>query len=95
MGKYMSDVTALSSKGQIVLPKAIRDSLDINSGTKLMVFSDGENILLKPIPVPDINEFQGLMNAAAEWADQVGLSEEDTLDAIKTVRNRRKKRWNK
>ena len=40
MGKYMSDVTALSSKGQIVLPKAIRDSLNINSGTKLMVFSD-------------------------------------------------------
>ena len=90
MDQYMSDVTALSSKGQIVLPKAIRDCLNIDSGAKLMVFSDGESILLKPIPTPDISEFKSLMDAAAEWAGQVGMTEDDITDAIKTVRKRRK-----
>ncbi len=90
MAQYMSDVTALSSKGQIVLPKAIRDCLNIDSGAKLMVFSDGESILLKPIPTPDISEFKSLMDAAAEWAGQVGMTEDDITDAIKTVRKRRK-----
>ncbi len=91
MAQYMSDVTVLSSKGQIVLPKAIRDSLKIASGAKLMVFSDGDSILLKPIPAPDISEFRALMDKAEEWADSVGMQEEDISDAIKTVRSRRKK----
>ncbi|MCR4779447.1 MAG: AbrB/MazE/SpoVT family DNA-binding domain-containing protein [Lachnospiraceae bacterium] len=91
MAQYMSDVTALSSKGQIVLPKAIRDYLKITSGAKLMVFSDGDSILLKPIPVPDISEFRALMDKAAEWADGVGMQEEDIAEAIKTVRSRTKK----
>ena len=39
----ISDVTALSSKGQVVLPKAIRDALALSPGSRLMVFSDGDN----------------------------------------------------
>ena len=37
MNTYLSDVTAVSSKGQVVLPKAIRDDLQIEPGVKLMV----------------------------------------------------------
>lgn len=90
MSQYLSDVTAVSSKGQIVLPKSIRDYLQLCPGAKLMVFSDGENILLKPIPAPDFAEFSQLMDAAAAWAETVGMSEADITDAIKTVRARRK-----
>ncbi len=91
MAQYMSEVTALSSKGQIVLPKSIREHLNVESGTKFMVFCDGDSILLKPISVPDIAEFRKLMNTAEEWAESVGMTEDDITDAIKTVRNRRKK----
>ena len=90
MSMYMSDVAAVSSKGQIVLPKAIRESLNIDTGAKLMVFSDGDSILLKPIPTPDISEFKTLMDAASEWAKRVGMTEADIADAIKTVRARKK-----
>lgn len=86
----MSDVAAVSSKGQIVLPKAIRESLNIDTGAKLMVFSDGDSILLKPIQTPDISEFKKLMDAASEWAKRVGMTEDDITDAIKTVRARKK-----
>ena len=50
MKELLSDITSVSAKGQIVIPKAIRDKLQISPGVKLMVLSDGTNILLKPIP---------------------------------------------
>ena len=90
MNQFISDVTAVSSKGQVVLPKAIREKLQIVPGSKMMVFSDGIHILMKPIPTPDISEFSALMDEAASWASDVGLTEDDISSAIKTVRNRRK-----
>ena len=83
----MCYVTTVSSKGQVVIPKTIREQLNLESGRPLVVFSDGSNILLKPIPRPDISEFRALMDATAAWAKEVGLTEEDITDAIRTVRN--------
>ena len=90
MTEYLSDITAVSSKGQVVLPKAIRDKLNIVPGIKLMVFSDGNSILLKPIPEPDISEFRELMDAASSWASDVGMTEENITSAIQSVRSRRR-----
>ena len=90
MSQYVSEVTAVSSKGQVVLPKAIRDRLQLDAGTKLMVFCDGSSILLKPIPQPDLSEFKALMDASAAWAAEAGMKEEDIDDAIQTVRARRR-----
>ena len=90
MAQYVTDVTALSSKGQVVLPKPIRESMKIESGAKLIVISDGSSIILKPVPMPDITEFQKLMDAASAWAAEVGMTEEDITNAIKTVRRRKK-----
>ena len=86
MSEYLTDVTAVSSKGQIVLPKRIRNSLSLIPGAKLMVMSDGENILLKPIHKPDISEFRSMMKEAEQWASDVGMKNSDIDDAIKAVR---------
>lgn len=86
MSEYVTDVTAVSSKGQIVLPKTIRDSLSLMTGARLMVMCDGENILLKPIRKPDISEFRSMMDAAKDWASDVGMKEEDIDEAIREVR---------
>ena len=91
MTQYLSDIAAVSSKGQVVLPKAIRDSLQIGAGSRLMVISDGNSIILKPIPTPDISEFHTLMETASGWAAEVGMKEEDITSAVKAVRSRRRK----
>ncbi len=41
----MSNVT-VSSKGQIAIPKAIRDTLNLRDGTKLMLEVRGQQIVL-------------------------------------------------
>ena len=89
MSQYLTDVTAVSTKGQIVLPKSIRDSLSLVTGARLMVLCDGENILLKPIRKPDISEFRAMMDQAAQWADEAGMTEADISDAIQEVRKAR------
>ena len=90
MNQIVSEVTAVSSKGQIVLPKKIRDQLRITAGTKMIVISDNENIILKPIRTPDISEFSDLLDAAADWAEKAGAAEEDIDGAIPAVQKRRK-----
>ena len=91
MSQYVSEITSVSSKGQVVLPMSIRNAMNIQPGAKLMIFSDGESILLKPIIEPDASEVRAMLDAANAWAAEVGLSEEDVEDAIKTVRTRKKK----
>ena len=92
MNRTYAEVTAVSTKGQVVLPKAIRDALSLIPGAKLMVLSDGENILLKPIRKPDISEFREMMDQSAAWAAEVGMKEEDIGAAIQEVRKARSAR---
>ena len=44
--------TTLSSKGQVVLPKAARDKLRLRSGAKLLCRVRGESIVLIPQGIP-------------------------------------------
>ena len=86
MEQIISEITAVSSKGQIVLPKKIRDQLKIKAGTKLIVISDNKNIILKPIMTPDISEFKVLVDTAADFARKAGVLGEDAVESIPVVR---------
>ena len=43
--------TTVSTKGQVILPKAIRRSLGWGPGTRLVVEDTAEGVLLRPEPV--------------------------------------------
>ena len=42
--------TTVSTKGQVVLPRAIRRALRWEAGTRLVVESTGDGVLLRPEP---------------------------------------------
>ena len=42
--------TTVSTKGQVILPKAVRQALRWHAGTRLMVESTADGVLLKPEP---------------------------------------------
>ncbi len=91
MDSMLVDFTTLSTKGQVVLPKSFRELLSIDPGTQMVVMSDGVNILMKPIRQPELSEFSSLMDAAKDWASEVGMVESDIDDAVKAVRKNKRR----
>ena len=43
-------VTTLSSKGQLVIPRSIRQAMSLKPGTKFVIEMAHEQIILKPLP---------------------------------------------
>ena len=82
------EVTNVSTRGQVVIPGKIRDSLNLKTGTKLIVIQDGDNILLKPIQKPKMAQFKELINMGDSIRKKLGLKESDINKAIKNVRKK-------
>jgi len=74
------EITSLSTKGQIVIPKSIRNQLNLDTGDKLIVVCDGTNILLKPVLMPSMSEFKTLV----EETDKITSELETTPDMLST-----------
>jgi len=81
------EVTSISSKGQVVIPTDIRKEMGLSEGSKLMVFTDGVNVLLKPIVKPKMEMFKKLIKESRRYAKAHGLTKDDLKKAIKKVRN--------
>jgi AbrB family looped-hinge helix DNA binding protein len=90
----MTDVTRVSTKGQIVIPQDMRDALDINPGAALAIAQIDDYIVIKKIGVPDLMaEFQRLSKRGQELAKRAGLSnEQDVVKLVRRVRMREFKR---
>ena len=81
----------MSSRGQIVLPISIRRKLNLEEGSQFLVLTDNENILLKPVREPSLDEFYSLIEQAQRTAAQLGLTEEKINAEIKAMRAEKRK----
>lgn len=81
------EITSLSSKGQIVIPNTIRNDLGIAAGDKLVVISDGENILIRPIEKPKVEMFNDLIKKSQHLAKSSGIKKSDLDGIIKKIRD--------
>ena len=55
------DIAALTSKGQLTIPRKFRDLLRLSAGSKLVIACDGEHLLLKPIKQQEAQAFRPLI----------------------------------
>lgn len=63
-GKHLWGSVTVNERGQIVIPKAVRDDFSLESGTRLIVGSDdGEGIVLIPAEI-----FERKLKEAMEYA---------------------------
>ena len=51
--------THVNSKGQIVIPVALRHKYGIKEGTRIIVTDNGDSITLKPITEPYLRSLRG------------------------------------
>jgi AbrB family looped-hinge helix DNA binding protein len=64
-------ITTMSSKGQLVIPREIRESLAIGAGTKLAVRIEGGRIILQPLTEKLVDEMMGIFAGGASMADEL------------------------
>ncbi len=78
--------TRMSSKGQVVIPETIRKRLKLEEGAQFVVVGNADVIILKAIAMPDLGEFDALIQQARKQAKESGLKPKDIKAAIAKVR---------
>ena len=87
----MVEITKISSKGQVVIPVKIREELNLEEGTRLVVSRADNLVVLKKINVEDaLKEFDRLTKIGKEFAGKKEIKSEE--DIVRIIHERRKKR---
>lgn len=81
------DITSLSSKGQVVIPQSLRKELGMGSGMKIVILTDGSNLLLKPLKDSRMTDFQALIKASRSFAKRRKFTQSKLNKIVKQVRN--------
>ena len=80
--------TRLSSKGQVVIPEDIRNSLKLRTGTQFIVIGKGDAVIFKTIAAPSIDDFKDLLDSAQKQAKSAGMKKSDIQKAIQNARGK-------
>ena len=84
-----ASTTKMSSKGQVVIPEAVRAELGLESGCQFLVLGENDAVILKTISPPSKRQFRSLIARARKEAKKAGLRPEDVAYAVKKVRGRK------
>lgn len=66
--------TRMSSKGQVVIPESIRESLGLTAGTQFIVVAEDDVVVLKMITPPSPSAFDAVISRARKQAREAGLT---------------------
>ena len=78
--------TKMTSKGQVVIPEAVRNRLNLHTGDQFVVVGDADVVILKTIKAPSTREFDGLILKARKQARAAGMKPADIAVAVKASR---------
>ena len=83
------ELAKVTSKGQITIPKSIRDILQVKEGSKILFLERENEIVIKNAAMLSLEKIQNEFEGEAE---RLGLkNEEDVVNLIKEFRKERKK----
>lgn len=83
------ELAKVTTKGQITIPKSIRDLLDLKEGSKIIFVQKGKDIVIQNSAMVALKKIQKAFDGEAE---RLGLdTEEDVVKMIKEARYNRKK----
>ena len=82
-------ITAINTKGQVTIPKVIRDLLDLKEGSKILFIQKGNEVVICNSAMLALEKIQNSFDGEAE---RLGLEdEEDVAEMIKEFRKNREK----
>lgn len=74
------ELTTTSPKGQVVIPKGIREKLNIKEGTKFAVYGRDDTIIFKKVEMPTLKDFERIVDFGVEFAKKKGIRKGDVLE---------------
>lgn len=83
------ELAKVTSKGQITIPKAIRDLLNIKDGSKILFLEKNNEIVIKNAAMVSLEKIQNEFEGEAERLNL--RTEEDVVKLVKDFRKERKK----
>ena len=83
------EITSISSRGQVVIPRNIREKLNLQEGEKFVVIGEDDTIVFKKLGVPSFKGFDKLLKKTQEHARKHVLTEKDMLEAIEKTRRKK------
>lgn len=83
------EITSMSSRGQVVIPLDIRQSMNLAEGEKFVVSARGSTLLLRKLEKKDFEaEFDKVMKESQEFARKNKITPKDLDEAIKKARSK-------
>lgn len=82
------ETTRMSSKGQVVIPEAVRNRLGLKPGSQFVVIGERDVVILKTIAAPARGEFAALSAKVRRRAHEAGLRRSDVAAVVRTSRTR-------
>jgi len=83
----MIELSKLSSKGQVVIPKTLRKKLDLKEGDKLILFGSGDLLVLKKVE-SEKSVLGILSQPVREKVQKLGIKDTDVQEAVSWARKR-------
>lgn len=84
------ELAKVTSKGQITIPKSIREKLELKEGSKVIFLQKGNEIIVKNSAMLALEEIQDAFEGEAE---RLGLkTDEDVVQLIKKFRKEEAKK---
>ena len=83
-------MTRVSSKGQVVIPGLIRERLGLSDGSRLLVFGEGDTIILKKVGMAS-QDTRETLAAVRKKIRELGVSRQDIIREVRSVRKERAK----
>ncbi len=89
MGVQEPITTVISTKGQVILPKAIRDLRHWAPGTQLIVEDTPDGVLLKPMPAFPATDIDAVFGSLRYKGAALSVEEMDAVIASEARRRAR------
>ena len=84
MMNYIVDNAKVMSKGQITLPKDIREALGVGTGSRVTLIFENDHVIMMNAAVYAMRMLQQGM--AGEWEKAGIMDDDDVMDLVKEVR---------
>jgi AbrB family looped-hinge helix DNA binding protein len=79
----MTEMVTVGSRGQIAIPADVRDRMELEKGSKLLVVSEGDTILLRKIDESAVEaSLEEVLKPMWVEAREAGVDEEDVKELV-------------